>query len=113
MKKYLKMFLTFVTLMVLGWNFARPMRIFGDCMEPAIRDGKVHFLNHVLPFFRNYKIEDIVVFSYEDKEWISRVVALENDSIRIVNGSIIVNGAPLQEGNITNEEYNKIIDEVK
>ncbi|KKQ33624.1 MAG: Type-I signal peptidase [candidate division TM6 bacterium GW2011_GWF2_37_49] len=77
--------------------FARPYRVSGDCMEPAIKDGQLCFLNRIAPYLRQYRIDDIILFKYDNKIWISRIVALENDMIQISEGSVIVNGASLNE----------------
>lgn len=75
----------------------RPYRVSGDCMDPAIKDGSLHFLNRTLPYLRQYKIGDIVVFKHEEKTWVSRVVALENDTVQISEGGIMLNDTKLQD----------------
>lgn len=95
---------------LVGWSFsiiivgliiyltlALPYRISGDCMEPAIKDGALTFVNRVLPYLRHYHIGDIIVFKHEEKTWISRIVALENDTLQINDGSVIVNDVKLQD----------------
>ncbi len=78
-------------------SFAQPYWAIGDCMEPAVKDGGYVFLNRVLPYFRSYKIDDIVVFKHEKKVWYSRIVALEKDTIQINESEIVVNGISLDE----------------
>lgn len=81
-----------ITVLVVGvFLFARPLRVSGDCMEPAIKDGQLYFLNNVLPYLQ---IGDTVAFKYDNKIWVSRIVALENDIIHITDGSVLVNDAP-------------------
>lgn len=65
-------------------------------MEPAINKGRLYFSNQLAPYFREYKIGDIIIFTHEDRFWISRVVALENDTIEIKKDEIIINGTPLK-----------------
>lgn len=79
---------------------ARPYRISGDCMEPAIKDGELYFLNRISPYVRQYQVGDIIVYMYEEKPWISRIVALENNTIQINEGSVIVNGVALKEAGV-------------
>ena len=79
---------------------ARPHRISGNCMEPAIMDGHLFFLNRISPYLRHYQIGDIIVYKHEKKVWVSRVVALETDTIQITEGSIVVNGVTLQDAEI-------------
>lgn len=97
MKQYKIITLIAIALIIVAWVLARPYHISGDCMEPAIKNGKLYFLNRLLPFLRKYQIGDIIVFKHEGKDWISRIVALENDIIQISESSIVVNGTTLSE----------------
>ncbi|TAL61624.1 MAG: signal peptidase I [Legionella sp.] len=101
MKKYLTSFLVLTISFFLIWGFARPYHISGDCMEPAIKDGKLYFLDRITPFLRKYQINDIILFNHEGKTWISRVVALENNTIQIDEGRIVVNDNMLPNNKIT------------
>lgn len=100
--KYKIISLTFllILLIFLGRELATPYRLSGDCMEPAIMDGKLYFLNKISPYLRPYKIGDIIVFKHEGKDWIARVVAVENNIIQITEGNVIVNGVALDEKGI-------------
>lgn len=86
-----------IVMIILFIGFAKPYRVSGDCMEPAIMDGRLYFVNSILPYLRQYRIGDIVVFKYDEKIWVSRIVALEKDRIQITEGSVIVNDVPLQD----------------
>lgn len=98
--KYTIIMLTLTTLIVTILVCARPYRISGDCMEPAVMDGQWCFLNRVLPYLRQHQIDDIILFKHEEKVWVSRIVALENNTIQISEGKIIVNGSSLQDAGI-------------
>lgn len=87
-------------LTIVTWAFAHPYNVPGDCMEPAIKDGSRIFVNHISPYLRQHQIGDIIAFKHEGKEWVSRIVALEADTIQIVDGSVIVNGVALQDAGI-------------
>jgi len=63
-------------------------------------DGKLYFLNRISPYLRHYQIGDIIVFKHEGKDWISRIVAVENNTIEITESRIVVNGVPLNDGEI-------------
>lgn len=65
--------------------------ISGDCMEPAIKDGKLYFANHLYYKLNPYKAGEIMIFQHEDKIWISRIIALENQEIKISDKTILVN----------------------
>ena len=86
-----------IAVLALRQTFAQPYRILGDCMEPAVTDGQLCFLNKISPYLRQYQIGDIVAFKHEGRVWFSRVVALETNTIQITEGSIVVNGAALQD----------------
>ncbi len=89
-----------VALIIVLWIAARPYRVAGDCMEPAIKDGQLCFVNQLSPFLRQYKVNDIITFDYEGRAWIARVVALETDTIQITAENIILNGSVLSDGEI-------------
>lgn len=99
-KKYKIIALISVLLISVLVAIVRPYRISGDCMEPAIMDGKRYFLNKIPPSLRHYQIGDIIVFEHEGKSWISRIIARENDTVQITEGKIILNGVTFTEGNI-------------
>ena len=92
--------ITLFVVVILFLGLARPHRVSGNCMEPAVKDGQVCFLNYVAPYLRKYKIDDIVLFKHEGKTWISRIVALENDTIQITEGNVAVNDVTLQNPKI-------------
>lgn len=91
---------TIIILIIVILSLARPFRISGNCMEPAIMNGQLCFLNQISPYLRQYKIDDIVLFEHEKKVWISRIVAMENDTIQISEGNVVVNGNSLQNPKI-------------
>ncbi|MBX9831114.1 signal peptidase I [Candidatus Babeliales bacterium] len=78
--------------------FAKPYPLLGDCMEPAFKDGQLCLVNRISPYLRQHQINDVIIFKHEEKIWISRIVALETNTIQIAEGKIIVNGAALQDG---------------
>ena len=96
MSKKMKWIVPLVVLLLIGvsWLIARPWKIHGDCMEPAIKGGKRYYANQLAPYLSNFKVGDIVTFNHEGKPWIARIVALPNDSILIKHHEIIVNNQP-------------------
>jgi len=98
--KILIITLTVLVSIALAIALARPYRISGDCMQPAMPDGKLCFLNRLSPYIRQHEIGDIILFNYEDKVWISRIVALESNTIHIKKGIILVNGIKLKNNTI-------------
>ena len=86
---------------VIAW----PRHISGDCMEPAVKDGSYVFLNRLTPYIRAYKVNDIIFFNHEGKVWISRIVALANDSIQL-DGGLLINGSKVEDGDIERDWNN-------
>lgn len=75
----------------IGLTLAWPYRISGNCMEPAISDGHLYFVNKISPYLRRYKIGDVILFNRNNHVWISRIVALGSDKIQISDRSVILN----------------------
>jgi len=109
MKNKYKIIVLIVITIIAVFTIKNLYRYQGDCMVPALKEGKLYFLDRISPYLRQYKIGDIVIFKHEEKDWVARIVALETDTIQITEGSIIVNGLPLQDVGIqrnwTNWKY--------
>ncbi len=109
MNKYKILFLTVIVLIITILAFAKPFRVSGDCMEPAIMDGQIYFLNRLSPYIRQYQINDIVLFKHNGKIWISRIVAIQSNIIQITKGNVVVNDITIQDSGIhrswTNWKY--------
>ncbi|MBP6870346.1 signal peptidase I [Candidatus Babeliales bacterium] len=86
-----------ILIFVIFKMFVQHYRLSGDCMEPSFKDGQSYFVNRISPYVRQYQIGDVVVFKYENKNWIARVVALENDTIEINEEKILVNNIQLKD----------------
>jgi len=71
-------------------------------MEPSFKDGGLYFVNKISPYFKQYQKGNVVVFKYEGKDWIARIVALENDTIEIKDQNILVNNVQLKDNVIRN-----------
>ncbi|MEN9781971.1 MAG: hypothetical protein RL208_121, partial [Pseudomonadota bacterium] len=69
---------------------AKPYRIKGDCMEPAIKNDQLYFVNYLHYKFNPYKTGDIIIFYHGDKIWVSRIVGLENQEIKIIDNAILL-----------------------
>lgn len=98
--KYKIIVFTVIALIIVVQAFANPYHVSGDCMEPAIKDGQLCFVNRISPYLRQYQIGDIISFKHEGKAWVSRIVALETDTIQITEGNVAVNGVTIQDAEI-------------
>lgn len=78
----------------------QPVKVEGTSMMPTLADQERVFINKFV-----YKLEpihrgDVVVFRYPrdvTKSYIKRVIAVEGDRVRIEDGQVYVNDAPLPE----------------
>lgn len=82
----------------------QPVKVEGTSMEPGLSDNERIFINKFTYRLNLGEIRrgDTVVFWYPrdtSKSYIKRVIGLPGDRIRIADGQVYVNGAPL------NEEY--------
>jgi len=86
----------------------QPVKVEGTSMEPGLSDNERIFINK---FTYKLKLGDIrrgdtVVFWYPNdttKSYIKRVIGLPGDRIRIVEGQVYVNDAPLTEDYVPKE----------
>jgi signal peptidase I len=83
----------------------QPVKVEGTSMLPRLHDGERIFVNKLI-YYDEYrwapKIErgDIVVFWYPEdpsKSYIKRVIGLPGETIEIREGTVLINGAPLEE----------------
>ncbi len=99
-KKYKIIFFIVIALIITIFALAKPFRVVGNCMEPAVMDGQLSFLNQMTSYLRKYQIGDIILFKHDEKVWISRIVALETDTLQITYGSVVVNDVGLSDAKI-------------
>ncbi|MBE5744019.1 MAG: signal peptidase I [Clostridiales bacterium] len=71
----------------------------GSSMEGTLLEGDVLFVNHV----ENYERGDVIVFNYDEKMLIKRVIAVEGDEIKCKNGVLMIK--------FNGEDVFKVIDE--
>lgn len=62
-------------------------------MEPAIKDAKLCFINYLYYKVNGYRAGDVIIFCYKDKVWVSRIVGLENQKIKINDKGIFIDNA--------------------
>ncbi len=69
-------------------------------MEPSIQEGDMVIAYRL---DKRFRIGDIALFSYEDKEMCSRVVAKAGDTVNITSSGLLINGSMQDEPKITVE----------
>lgn len=87
-------------LTIIAWLCAWPYFIDGDCMAPAVKDKSWVLVSRIRPYIRPFQRGDIIAFWHEEKAWIARIVALENDTIQIFDRRISINGQDLSDSAI-------------
>ncbi|MDY6842490.1 MAG: signal peptidase I [Thermodesulfobacteriota bacterium] len=97
----------------------QPFKIPTGSMEPTLLIGdhilvnkfkygfRVPFLDKRILDFSEPKRGDVVVFRYpldESKDFIKRVIGIENDVIKIIDKTVYVNGEVYDDGHSTNDD---------
>ncbi len=78
----------------------QPVRVEGTSMLPHLADQDRLFINKFVYHFESIQRGDVVVFLYprdHTKSYIKRVIALPGDRLRIVQGTVYLNGRKLKE----------------
>jgi signal peptidase I len=80
----------------------QPVQVEGTSMEPALVNEERIFINKFTYRFGIEKIGrgDMVVFRFPNdpsKSFIKRVIGLPGDYVRIEQGTVYINGSPLEE----------------
>ncbi len=71
-------------------------------MEPTLKDGD--FITMKKIFFK-YKVKrfDLILFNFENRNYIKRVIGVKNETIESLNGNILINGVELKENYLRNK----------
>lgn len=74
--------------------------VYGDSMSPVLEAGDVLLVEKLTPGFREPKRFDLVVFRYQYRDnlyYIKRVIGLPGETVQIVDGKVLIDGAFLEE----------------
>jgi len=69
----------------------------GPAMAPAVRSGDLVLFNR---FDKTYHAQDLIVVRYQGEMQVRRVVATGGNTVDLIDGGLIVDGARQQEANI-------------
>lgn len=94
--------LTVVIFLVVQTFVAQPYEVLQVSMERTLEPGHHVLVDKLSPRWDEYSRGDIVVFRAPDEEtdsvpFIKRVIGVPGDTVEIRQGSVIVNGQPLDE----------------
>ncbi len=79
----------------------------GTSMEPNLMDADRLLVSKVSYAFGEPQRGDIIVFPspYEDgREFIKRIIGMPGETVQIVNGSVRINGQPIEEPYLVNRD---------
>jgi signal peptidase I len=89
--------LAFVSMLIFTNYILATVRVVGQAMMPAFRDGERVLIWKVVEEINR---GDIVIFWYPDdpsKSYIKRVIGLPGEEVMIENGKVLINGSLLDE----------------
>lgn len=92
--KYIIMILIILIIVIYIVSF---QQVIGPSMSPTLKDGDVLIVNKIIYKFREIKRNEVVVFKYDEKLLIKRIVGLPNEHIAYNNNVMYVNGDPVKE----------------
>lgn len=97
-----------VTLAIAGAIFVfvyftlfRPYQVKGRSMVPTFQDGQYVLTDVLTRHFTQFSRGNVVVFHSpvdEEKDFIKRVIGMPGDEVSVRDGTIYINGQPLDEG---------------
>ena len=84
----------------------QPVKVEGTSMMPRLVDQERIFINKFVYQLGPIHRGDVVVFRYPfdpSKSYIKRVVGLPGETVRLVSGTVFINGRKLEEGYVGEE----------
>lgn len=74
-----------------------PIKIIGSSMSPTYRHGSVNFINRMAYLRQLPRRGDVVAIRLGNELLLKRIVGLPGEAIQIDDGTIIINGTPLDD----------------
>lgn len=103
--------LTVVVYAAINAFVAQPYRVVQGSMQDTLQEGQFILIDKLTPRFEPYQRGDIVVFrppasaaEADDTPYIKRVIGVAGDRLEIRDGSVWVNGTPLDESDYVYDE---------
>lgn len=113
--EWIKSIITAIVIAVLIKTFVfNSTYVLGNSMYPTLKEKDRLFAVRVPLYFSGPTRGDVIVLEAPDnadKDYIKRVIALEGDTVRILEGNIYLNGELLNEPYIDIDSYTHIYNE--
>src|SRR3972149_7634452 len=92
---------------IIYYVFLIPNIVEGQSMEPNFHNQELLFTDRTMQWFGstdigksinyNYKHKDVVIFNTHGSDLIKRIIGIGGDRVKILNGSVYLNGEKLVE----------------
>lgn len=89
-----------VALVFFGWRYVYvPIRVTGPSMQPTYLNGQRQFLNRLAYLSAEPQRGDVVAIKTSGMHnlYLKRIIGLPGERVRIVRGTVLVDGEPLDE----------------
>ena len=76
------------------------IKVEGSSMEPSLHDGEFVVINRLAYRWADPERGEIIVFRYPldpERRFIKRIIGLPGDTVNVLQGTVFVNGKPLEE----------------
>ena len=91
-----------VIFIVISYGFSL-QQVVGSSMEKTLSSGDILLLNKVRYRITDVKRKDIVAIYQDDKWIVKRVIGIPGDSIKVIDGTLYVNGTRVNEVYVNNK----------
>ena len=93
---------------LLAQAMMQSVKVVGASMEPSLHNGQYIVVSKAAYWFHPPRRGDIIVFhspQNEEQDIIKRVIATPGETVEIRDGTVYINGSPLDEPYIAEEPY--------
>lgn len=113
--EWVKSILTAVIIAILIKTFIfNTTYVLGNSMYPTLHEKDRLFANKISLFFSSPSRGDVIVLEAPDnpeKDYIKRVIGLENETVQIKEGKVYINEIILEENYLKEDSYTHVYDE--
>lgn len=108
---FVKVFAISAIVILLFVNFiAHPIQVFGNSMYPTLAPGEYGFTSIISNYFSKPERGEVVVITRDENtdqesHWVKRVIGLPGETVEARDGTVYINGEPLDESAYLSQEY--------